>query len=127
MKRIETVITPWTLDKFKEAALRLGLAEFDLVEVYSLGCATIEERQRLSRNDEFATDLLPRLKLEFVLFDNDVQRTLHRLVELVHPETIAVFKLEHTLRTAKDFTNSPPLRQTMNHPAEAPIRVAPAR
>lgn len=127
MKRIEAVITPWTLDTFERAAFRLGISEFDVVDVYRAGCEIIEQRERLYRSNEFATDLLPRLKLEFVLFDNDVQTTLHRLLELVNPESIAVFKLEHTLRSAKGLTNSPQIRQTMDHPAEAPIHVALAR
>ena len=120
MKKIEAVIPPWTLDTFKEAALELGISEFDLVEVYRSGCTTIEGRRKLYRGREFAADLLPRLKLEFVLLDNDVKTTLHRLLELVHPESIAVFKLDQTLRPAKGhLTDSPPLRETMNHPAEA--------
>ena len=120
MKKIEAVIPPWTLDTFKEAALELGISEFDLVEIYRSGCTTIEGRQRLYRGQEFAADLLPRLKLEFVLFDDDVTTTLHRLLELVHPESIAVLKLDQTLRPAKGhLTDSPPLRDTMNHPAEA--------
>jgi nitrogen regulatory protein P-II 1 len=125
MKRIEAVIAPWTLDTFKEAALRLGIAEFDVVEVYRSGCATIEDPQRLYRGHQFKADLLPRLKVEFVLFDTDVRATLQRLIELVDPESIGVFKLEHTLRPAKaHLTNSPPLPHTMNHPAERPYTVA---
>ncbi len=34
MKRIEAVIAPWTLEAFREAAPRLGITDFDLVEVY---------------------------------------------------------------------------------------------
>jgi nitrogen regulatory protein P-II 1 len=97
MKRIETVITPWSLDTFKEAAPKLGISEFNLVEVYSAGCTTIERRKRLYRGHEYTADLLPRLKLEFVLFDDDVKATLHQILELVHPESIAVFKLDQTI------------------------------
>lgn len=111
MKRIETVITPWSLDTFKEAAPKLGISEFNLVEVYSVGCTTTTEtRKRLYRGIEYTADLVPRLKLEFVLFDDDVKATLHQLHELVHPESISVFKLDHTLCTARrKLTHQQPL------------------
>ena len=111
MKRIETVITPWSLDTFKEAAPKLGISEFNLVEVYSVGCTTTTEtRKRLYRGIEYTADLVPRLKLEFVLFDDDVKATLHQLHELVHPESISVLKLDHTLCTARSkLTHQQPL------------------
>jgi nitrogen regulatory protein P-II 1 len=99
MKRIEAVIAPWTLDAFKEAAPQLGISEFDLVEVFRSDCANIERHQRLYRGREFTVDLSPRLRLEFLLFDKDVEATVHRLLELVHPESIAIFKLDQEVRT----------------------------
>jgi nitrogen regulatory protein P-II 1 len=97
MKKIEAMIAPWNLDTFKEATPKLGISEFNLVEVYSVGYTTIEKRKRLYRGHEYTSDLFPRLKLEFVLLDDDVQATLHQLLELVHPESIAVFKVDQTL------------------------------
>ena len=123
MKRIEAVIAPWSLDVFKEAAPRLGIAEFDLVEVYRSGCTTIERQKRLYRGHEFTVDLLPCLTLEFVLFDDDVHTTLHQLVELVNPESIAVFRVDQTLRPEKGHLTSLPQRDdTTNRPTEAGTR-----
>ena len=99
MKRIEAIIAPWTLDTFKEAAPQLGISEFELVEVYRSGCESIEGGKRLYRGLEFKADLSPRLRVEFVMFDDDVQATLHRLLELVHPESISVFRLDREVRT----------------------------
>src|SRR5271170_5173558 len=100
MRRIEVVITPWTLDTFKEAALELGIAEFNIVEVRRCGAGAIESQKRLYRGQEHTVDLLPRLKLEFTLFDDDVKATLQQLLELVHPESIAVFKVDQSVRPA---------------------------
>lgn len=97
MKRIELVFTPWTLGAFRETANRLGISEFDLSEVYRLGPATIEG-QRLYRGREFTADLLPRLRAEFVLFDENLQPTLHELLEAVHPESLSVFRLDQEVR-----------------------------
>jgi len=122
MKRIEAVIAPWSLDAFKEVAPKLGISEFNLVDVYSAGCTTIERRKRLYRGHEYTADLLPRLKLEFLLFDDDVQATLHQLLELVHPESIAVFKVDQMLWPGKpNLASSPPLRNATDHPAGAAI------
>ena len=120
MKRIEAVITPWTLDTFKEAAPGLGISEFDVVEVYRSGCALTEGQQRLCRGREFRADLLPRLRLEFVLFDDDVQATLHQLLELVHPESIAVFRLDRTILPAKGHLNNAPPEDQSGGGAETP-------
>ena len=99
MKRIEVVIAPWNLDAFKEAAPRLGISEFDVVEVYRSGCAVAEARPQLYRGREFRAELLSRLRLEFLLFDDAVQSTLHQLLELVHPESVAVLRLDQEVRT----------------------------
>lgn len=101
MKRIEVVITPWTLDAFKEAAPQLGIAEFDLVEIYRSGCATSQRNQHIYRGRDYTRDFLPRLRIEFVLFDDKVQTILHELLALVRPESIAIFKLDQTISPIK--------------------------
>ena len=58
-----------------------------------------EARPQLYRGREFRAELLSRLRLEFLLFDDAVQPTLHQLLELVHPESVAVFKLDQEVRT----------------------------
>jgi len=98
MKRIEAVIVPSTLDMFKAAAPSLGISEFELVKVYRLA-SNGEVRKGLYRGSEYTIDLSPRLRVEFVMFDDDVQATLHRLLELVHPESISVFRLDQEVRT----------------------------
>jgi nitrogen regulatory protein P-II 1 len=99
MKRIEAVITPRTLDTFKAAAPRLGISEFELVEVYRLGSNATEGGKGIYQGCEYRADLLPRLRIEFVMFDDDVQAALHHLLELVHPESISVFRLDQEVRT----------------------------
>ncbi|MGO9264395.1 MAG: P-II family nitrogen regulator [Candidatus Binataceae bacterium] len=124
MKRIEATITPSNLDTFKSVARELGITEFDIVEVYRSSSTATEGRRRLYRGREFVADLAPRLKLEFVVFDDDVQTTLHQLSELVHPESIAVFQLDQTHRlAAEQLTDTPPSGRTTNQqPAEMAMR-----
>jgi nitrogen regulatory protein P-II 1 len=112
MKRIEAVITPSTLDSFKKAAFRLGISEFELVEVYRFGCETVERANGLYRGCEYRGELSPRLRVEFVMFDDDVQKTLHGLLQLVHPESISIFRLDQDVRTippAQSLSKSSPI------------------
>jgi nitrogen regulatory protein PII len=99
MKRIEAVITPGTLDTFKAVAPQLGISEFELVEVYRLDTNITGRGKGIYQDCEYRTDLSPRLRLEFVMFDDDVQKTLHFLLELVRPESISVFRLDQRVRT----------------------------
>jgi nitrogen regulatory protein PII len=99
MKRIEAVIPPAALNSFKEAAFRLGISEFELVEVYRLGCETVDGGNGLYRGGEYRTELSPRLRVEFVMFDDQVQKTLHGLLQDVHPESISIFRLDQEVRT----------------------------
>jgi hypothetical protein len=62
----------------------------------------------LYRGCEYAVDLVPSLRLEFVLFDDDVQTTLHDLLELIHPESIAVFTLNQIISPARRRAKDPP-------------------
>jgi nitrogen regulatory protein P-II 1 len=120
MKRIEAVITPRTLDTFKAAARRLGISEFELVEVYRLGSNATEGGKGIYQGCEYRTDLSPRLRVEFVMFDDEVQATVHRLLEFVHPESISVFRLDQEVRTISSahaqLKNSLPSDQRMTTP-----------
>jgi nitrogen regulatory protein P-II 1 len=120
MKRIEAVITPRTLDTFKAAARRLGISEFELVEVYRLGSNATEGGKGIYQGCEYRTDLSPRLRVEFVMFDDEVQATVHRLLEFVHPESISVFRLDQEVRTISSahaqLKNSLPSDQKMTTP-----------
>jgi nitrogen regulatory protein PII len=118
MKRIEAVITPWALDAFKEAAPRLGISEFDIVQIYRSGGALAGGRKQLYRGSEFTADR-SRLRVEFQLFDDKVQSTLHELCELVHPESITVLQLDQHNRT-----NSP-TNSNLTH--LNPVNISPLR
>ena len=123
MKLVEAVITPWTLEEFKEAAPELGIPEFNIVEVQRSGCATVTSQKRLYRGREYMVDLLPRLKLEFVLCDNDVRSTLRKLVDLVHPDSIAVFKLDEIFHSAEsDLANESSLGRAAKRSSGAALR-----
>jgi len=105
MKKIEVMITAGTLDAFKNSAFQLGISDFDVTEVYRSSCAPLQRPSRLCRQHRSPTRLSHRLRVGFVLFDEDVEAVLHRLLELVRPESILVFRLDREFRTIP-LTNS---------------------
>lgn len=98
MKRVEAVIKCADLDAFKEAAANLGVFEFDVSEVRRSPGVGFQERRRLYRGQEFTVDLLSRLKVEFVVFDDDAKAIVHALLELLRPESVAIFKIDEVVR-----------------------------
>jgi nitrogen regulatory protein P-II 1 len=107
MKKIEAVITPSTMDTFKEIAPKLGIKEFDLISLHRSACSSKGTERRLYRGSPYIVDLLPRVKLEFVLSDDDMESTLHRLLESVHPESIAVVTVDALLGSSTGFLRVP--------------------
>jgi nitrogen regulatory protein P-II 1 len=97
MKRIELVIDPGTLDRFREAAKDLNLSDFEVTEVRRTLPASIRERQRLYRGREFVLDLVERLKIDLMVADDAAMQIARELVESVRPESMAILKLEHAV------------------------------
>jgi nitrogen regulatory protein P-II 1 len=97
MKRIELVIDPGTLDRFREAARGLDLSDFEVTEVRRTLAASIRERQRLYRGHEFVLDLVERLKIDLMVADDAAAQIARDLVESVRPESMAILKLEQAV------------------------------
>jgi nitrogen regulatory protein P-II 1 len=97
MKRIELVIDPGTLDRFREAARGLDLSDFEVTEVRRTLPASIRERQRLYRGHEFVLDLVERLKIDLMVADDAAAQIALDLVESVRPESMAILKLEQAV------------------------------
>ena len=97
MKRIELVIAPDTLDRFREAARGLDLSDFEVTEVRRTLPASIRERQRLYRGHEFVLDLVERLKIDLMVADDAAAQIALDLVESVRPESMAILKLEQAV------------------------------
>ena len=97
MKRIELVIDPNTLDRFRAAAKDLDLSDFDVTEVRRSLPASIRERQRLYRGREFVLDLVERLKIDLMVADDAAMQIARELVETVRPESMAILRLENAV------------------------------
>ncbi len=79
MKKIEAIIKPFKLDDVREALTELGVTGMTVSEVKGFG------RQRghteVYRGAEYAVDFLPKVKIEVVLPDDQIERTVEVIIE----------------------------------------------
>ncbi len=77
MKKIEAIIKPFKLEEVKEALGGIGIQGLTVSEVKGFG------RQRghteLYRGAEYIVDFLPKVKIEIVISDEDVDRAVEAI------------------------------------------------
>ena len=70
MKKIEAVIKPFKLDEVKEALQELGLQGMTVLEAKGFGRQ--KGQTELYRGAEYVVDFLPKIKIEVVVSDDQV-------------------------------------------------------
>ena len=74
MKKIEAVIKPFKLDDVSEALSEIGIAGMTAIEVKGFGRQ--KGHTELYRGAEYVVDFLPKVKLEIVISDDQVERCI---------------------------------------------------
>ena len=91
MKKIEAIIKPFKLDDVREALTELGITGMTVSEVKGFG------RQRghteVYRGAEYAVDFLPKVKIEVVLPDEQIERTVEVIIEAARSGKIGDCKI----------------------------------
>ena len=77
MKKIEAIIKPFKLDEVKEALHDVGLQGITVVEAKGFGRQ--KGHTELYRGAEYVVDFLPKLKLEIVLSDDQLDGALEAI------------------------------------------------
>jgi nitrogen regulatory protein P-II 1 len=77
MKKIEAVIKPFKLDEVKEALQEMGLQGMTVVEAKGFGRQ--KGHTELYRGAEYVVDFLPKLKLEVVVSDDQVEAAVEAI------------------------------------------------
>jgi nitrogen regulatory protein P-II 1 len=77
MKKIEAIIKPFKLDDVKEALQELGLQGMTVVEAKGFGRQ--KGHTELYRGAEYVVDFLPKLKIEVVVADDQVEGALEAI------------------------------------------------
>ena len=79
MKKIEAIIKPFKLDEAKEALGRIGIDGLTVSEVKGFGRQ--KGHTELYRGAEYVVDFLPKVKVEVVVKDADVERCIEAIVK----------------------------------------------
>ncbi len=77
MKKIEAIIKPFKLDEVKEALQGVGLQGMTVLEAKGFGRQ--KGHTELYRGAEYVVDFLPKLKLELVVADDQVEGALEAI------------------------------------------------
>ncbi|RMH60091.1 MAG: P-II family nitrogen regulator [Zetaproteobacteria bacterium] len=77
MKRIEAIIKPFKLDDVKDALGELGIGGMTVTEVKGYGRQ--KGHKELYRGAEYVVDFLPKVKLELVVAERDVDAAVEAI------------------------------------------------
>jgi nitrogen regulatory protein P-II 1 len=78
MKKIEAIIKPFKLDEVREALSEIGVTGLTVTEVKGFGRQ--KGHTELYRGAEYVVDFLPKVKVEVILQEAEVERALEAIV-----------------------------------------------
>ncbi|MEO1458573.1 MAG: P-II family nitrogen regulator [Pseudomonadota bacterium] len=101
MKKVEAVIKPFKLDKVKEALQEIGIQGLSVLEAKGFGRQ--KGHTELYRGAEYVVDFLPKVKIELVVADDQLDAVLDAIVGAAKTGKIGdgkifVSSVEHAVR-----------------------------
>ena len=101
MKKIEAIIKPFKLDDVREALTDIGITGMTVTEVKGFGRQ--KGHTEVYRGAEYAVDFLPKVKVELVLANEDVERAIDVIIETARSGKIGdgkifIFPVEEAIR-----------------------------
>jgi len=79
MKKIEAIIKPFKLDEVREALSEIGVTGLTVTEVKGFGRQ--KGHTELYRGAEYVVDFLPKVKVEVILQEAQVERAIESIVK----------------------------------------------
>lgn len=79
MKRIEAIIKPFKFEDVKEALAKAGVAGMTVSDVKGYGRQ--QGHSELYRGAEYVVDFLPKIKIELIVADEDVERITTAIID----------------------------------------------
>jgi nitrogen regulatory protein P-II 1 len=79
MKKIEAIIKPFKLEEVKEALAGLGVEGMTVTEVKGFGRQ--KGHTEIYRGSEYTVDFLPKMKIEVVLPDEQVNEAVEAIIK----------------------------------------------
>ncbi|HAW48787.1 P-II family nitrogen regulator [Roseovarius sp. A46] len=101
MKKIEAIIKPFKLDEVKEALQEAGIQGLSVIEVKGFGRQ--KGHTELYRGAEYVVDFLPKVKIDVVVDDDQVEGAIEAIVDAARTDKIGdgkifVSPIEHAIR-----------------------------
>jgi nitrogen regulatory protein P-II 1 len=91
MKKIEAIIKPFTLDQVKQELQSIGVTGLTVYEVKGFGRQ--KGHTEMYRGSEYVVDFLPKLKIELVVKDAQLQQALDAIMLKAHTGKIGDGKI----------------------------------
>jgi nitrogen regulatory protein P-II 1 len=91
MKKIEAIIKPFKLDDVREALGDIGISGMTVSEVKGFGRQ--KGHTELYRGAEYVVDFLPKVRLDLVVQDDDVERCIEAITKSAHTGKIGDGKI----------------------------------
>ena len=91
MKKIEAIIKPFKLDEVKEALQDVGVQGLSVIEVKGFGRQ--KGHTELYRGAEYVVDFLPKVKIEVVLADDQVDSAVDAIINAAKTDKIGDGKI----------------------------------
>ena len=91
MKKIEAIIKPFKLDEVKEALQEAGIQGLSVTEVKGFGRQ--KGHTELYRGAEYIVDFLPKVKIEVVLDDDQVDEAIEAIIDAAKTDKIGDGKI----------------------------------
>jgi len=79
MKRVEAIIKPFKLDDVKEALSEAGITGMTVSEVKGYGRQ--QGHNELYRGAEYIVDFLPKIKLDLIVAQDDIDKVVQIITE----------------------------------------------
>ncbi len=79
MKKIEAIIKPFKLDEVKEALQEIGIQGLTVIEAKGFGRQ--KGHTELYRGAEYVVDFLPKVKIETVVSDNQLDAAVEAIIQ----------------------------------------------
>ncbi len=101
MRKVQAIIKPFKLDEVKEALNEIGIQGMTVTEVKGFGRQ--KGHTELYRGAEYVVDFLPKIKVEVVVSDEMVDKTVEAIVQVANTGQIGdgkifVLRLEEAIR-----------------------------
>jgi nitrogen regulatory protein P-II 1 len=79
MKKVEAIIKPFKLEEVKDSLSELGIEGMTVTEVKGFGRQ--KGHTEIYRGSEYTVDFLPKIKVELVVADNQVESAVSAIVK----------------------------------------------